>query len=96
MPQMAGATADPELLVRYRAAEGLGLLEAGRGGQADPQVVNVLAGVPATGAPLPALRDGDRVIFKGSALRSPGIEPFLKKLNEFELKEFGDPETLTL
>lgn len=27
-----------------------------------------------------ALRDGDRVILKGSALRSRGIEPFLKKL----------------
>ncbi len=27
-----------------------------------------------------ALRDGDRVVLKGSALRSRGIEPFLKKL----------------
>jgi hypothetical protein len=42
---LAGATADPELLVRYRAVEGLGLLEAGKGKLADPQVVNVLTAV---------------------------------------------------
>jgi DNA polymerase I len=40
-----------------------------------------------------ALRDGDRVILKGSALRSRGIEPFLKQLNERLIRHllgFGD------
>jgi len=47
---LAGATADPELLVRYRAVEGLGLLEAGKGKLADPQVVNVLTSIVRDGS----------------------------------------------
>jgi hypothetical protein len=39
---LIGMTADDELLVRYRAAEGLGLLYEGRGRAADPGVVNIL------------------------------------------------------
>jgi hypothetical protein len=48
-PLLIGATRDPDLLVRYRAVEGLGFLEQGRGPAADPGVVRVLEGV---------LRDG--------------------------------------
>jgi DNA polymerase, archaea type len=40
-----------------------------------------------------ALRDGDRVVLKGSALRSRGIEPFLKKLTRHLIRHLLGLET---